>query len=394
VKSIAVVGASVAGIAAARSLRQLGFAGELTVIGDEPHLPYDRPPLSKEFLAGAMTEADLALQSPDEDLGVQWRLGVAATGLDTSSRTLHLSDGSQLTADGIVIATGARARELPDAPVLRGVHQLRSLDDARALRADLVPGARLVVVGAGFIGAEVASTAHGLGLEVTIVEVAPTPLVGPLGAELGAVVAALHTDHGVRLRCGVGVDGLRGSNRLTGVALDNGDVLPADVAVIGIGVVPNVEWLAGSGLQLADGVRCNAFGATDRVGIVAVGDCASWYDPGTAGFRRVEHWTSAREGAAIAAAWLVSGGADARASRAPYFWSDQYGCSVRFAGTTAGFDQVAIEAGTVDERSFLAVYRRGDVPIGVLAIGHDGPFMQWRKRLSVNPAALRPEVVR
>lgn len=385
--TIAVVGASVGGMAAARALRQLGYDGRLVLVGDEPHLPYDRPPLSKEFLAGTKSDADLSLQVDGEDLALDWRLAVAATGLDPATRTLHLSDGDALPLDGIVIATGARPRVLPGLHWPLGVHQLRTIDDARGLRADLVAGARLVVVGAGFIGAEVASTARSLGVEVTVVEVAPTPLAGPLGDEMGRAVAALHAVNGVRLICGTGVTAINGTDRVTGVGLSDGTTLPADVVVVGVGVTPNVEWLEGSGLTLTNGVQCNAFGGTDIPGVVAVGDCASWYEPGPRTWRRVEHWTNAREGAAIAAAWLLSGGTDTRPRRPHYFWSDQYGTSVRFAGSTAGFDQLTIDEGSVDEQSFVAIYHRAGVPVGVLSVGRDQAFTRWRRQLRTREVA-------
>ena len=222
---VVVVGASLAGLSAARALRAQGFGGELVLVGDEPHRPYDRPPLSKAFLAGRVEVADLALEDEDDDLGARWLLGLRATSLDAGTRTLTLSDGSELTADGIVVATGARARTLrgPAGAAgqtgLAGVHTLRSLDDALALRQELIPGRRLVVVGAGFIGAETASTARSLGLEVTVVEAMPTPLSGPLGVEMGSVVAQLHADHGVTLVCGTGVLRLTGSGRVDGVEL-------------------------------------------------------------------------------------------------------------------------------------------------------------------------------
>jgi NADPH-dependent 2,4-dienoyl-CoA reductase/sulfur reductase-like enzyme len=386
-RTIAVVGASVAGMAAARALRQLGFDGRLVLIGDEPHLPYDRPPLSKEFLAGTKSEADLSLQIDGEDLAMDWRLAVAATGLDPATRTLHLSDGDALRTDGVVIATGARPRVVAGLRWPSGVHQLRTIDDARALRRDLLAGARLVVVGAGFIGSEVASTARSLGVDVTVVEIAPTPLAGPLGDEMGRAVSALHAANGVRLVCGTGVTAINGTDRVTGVELSDGTTVPADVVVVGVGVVPNVEWFEGSGLTVNNGVECNAFGGTDLPGVVAVGDCASWYDPATRAGRRIEHWTNAREGATIAAAWLLSGGTDMRARRPPYFWSDQYGTSVRFAGSTAGFDQLTIDEGSVDEQSFVAVYQRAGGPIGVLSVGRDQAFIAWRRRLRTREVA-------
>ncbi|MFI2437580.1 NAD(P)/FAD-dependent oxidoreductase, partial [Streptomyces sp. NPDC018693] len=204
-RTVAVVGASLAGLSAARSLRKQGYDGRLVIIGDEPHRPYDRPPLSKEFLAGTLDETDLALETDDEDLQAQWLLGTRATALDHTERTIRLADGRHIRADGIVIATGAAARTLPGTQHLAAVHTLRTLDDARALRNELTPGKKLVVIGAGFIGAEVASTAHTLGLDTTVIETAPTPLAGPLGTAMGAIVSALHTDHNVRLQCGIGV---------------------------------------------------------------------------------------------------------------------------------------------------------------------------------------------
>ncbi|MGW6548558.1 NAD(P)/FAD-dependent oxidoreductase, partial [Streptomyces massasporeus] len=288
-RTVAVVGASLAGLSAARSLRKQGYDGRLVVIGDELHRPYDRPPLSKEFLAGGIGEADLALEPDDEDLQVEWLLGARAAGLGTTPRAVRLTDGREVRADGVVIATGAAARTLPGMDGLAGVHTLRTLDDARALRDELARGGRLVVIGGGFIGAEVASTARALGLDVTIVEAAPTPLAGPLGATMGSIVSALHADHGVRLLCGVGVKGLSGETRVDAVLMEDGRSLPADIVVVGVGARPCVDWLAGSGVELDDGVKCGPDGRTSVDFVVAVGDCASWYDPRAGTHRRVEH---------------------------------------------------------------------------------------------------------
>lgn len=281
-RTVAVVGASLAGLSAARSLRKQGYDGRLVVIGDEPHRPYDRPPLSKEFLAGGIGEADLALETDGEDLRAEWLLGARATGLDRTRRAVRLADGGEIRADGLVIATGAAARQLPGSDGLAGVHVLRTLDDARALRDDLARGGRLVVIGGGFVGAEVASTACALGLEVTVVEAAPTPLAGPLGQAMGGIVSALHLDHGVRLLCGVGVKGLGGERKVDAVLLEDGRSIPADIVVVGVGARPCVDWLEGSGVILENGVKCGADGRTSLAGVVAVGDCASWYDPGPA----------------------------------------------------------------------------------------------------------------
>ncbi|MFM9441395.1 NAD(P)/FAD-dependent oxidoreductase [Streptomyces acidiscabies] len=383
-RTVAVVGASLAGLSAARALRAQGYDGRLIVVGDEIHRPYDRPPLSKEFLAGTYGEAELALETADEDLDAEWLLGVRAAGLDPGARELRLADGRRIDADGFVVATGAAARTLPGSANLAGVHTLRTLDDARALKAELAAGGRLVVIGGGFIGAEVASTAQALGLEATVVEAAPTPLAGPLGADMGAVVSGLHTDHGVRLLCGVGVKGLGGERRVDAVLLEDGRSLPADIVVVGVGARPCVEWLAGSGVPLDNGVKCGADGRTGVPGVVAVGDCANWYDPRTGGHRRVEHWTGALERPAAAVAALLAGdGAAAPGTpRPPYFWSDQYGVRIQFAGHAAGADRVTVEAGSADARDVLAVYRRGETPVAVLGMNQPRLFTRWRKQLA------------
>ncbi|MFD9515463.1 NAD(P)/FAD-dependent oxidoreductase [Streptomyces mirabilis] len=382
-RTVAVVGASLAGLSAARSLRKRGYDGRLVIIGDEPHRPYDRPPLSKEFLAGDIGEADLALESNDEDLQAEWLLGARAAGLDSADRAVRLADGREVRADGFVIATGAAARTLPGTDGLAGVHTLRTLDDARALRDELALGGRLVVIGGGFIGAEVASTAYALGLDVTVVEAAPTPLAGPLGETMGGIVSALHADHGVRLLCGVGVKRLSGESRVDAVLLEDGRSIPADTVVVGVGARPCVEWLEGSGVALDSGVKCGADGRTSLAGVVAVGDCASWYDPHAGIHRRVEHWTGARERPDVAVATLLSwGAAEPGVPRPPYFWSDQYGVKIQFAGHAAAADSVTIEAGAADDRDVLAVYRRAGVPVAVLGMNQPRLFTRWRKQLA------------
>jgi NADPH-dependent 2,4-dienoyl-CoA reductase/sulfur reductase-like enzyme len=381
-RSVTVVGASLAGLSAARALRSAGFDGRVSVVGDEPHRPYDRPPLSKELLAGRMAPEDLALEAEDEDLDVDWRLGVRAEALDAADRAVRLSDGTVLRADGVVLATGARARTLPVADGIAGVHTLRTLDDAVALAAELRPGRRVVVVGAGFIGAEVASTAHQLGLSVTVLEAQEVPLAGPLGPQLGRVVAGLHAAHGVQLLCGVGIHAVHaGRSGVESVELVDGRVLPADVVVVGVGAQPNVEWLAGSGVDLGNGVHCDSGGATSVPGVVAVGDCASWYDPLSGRHRRVEHWTGALERPAAAVATLLGRGASVGAPRPPYFWSDQYGARIQFAGAADLADEVSVEDGDVAERSFLAVYRRAGEPVAVLGVDRVRPFTRWRRQL-------------
>lgn len=387
-RTVAVVGASLAGLSAARSLRERGYEGRLVVIGDELHRPYDRPPLSKEFLAGDLDEADLSLEHDDEDLAAEWLLGTRAVGLSGPDRSVRLADGREVRADGVIVATGAAARTLAGTDGLAGVHTLRTLDDARALRAELALGGRLVVIGGGFIGAEVASTAYALGLDVTVVEAAPTALAGPLGATMGGVVSALHAEHGVRLLCGVGVKGLSGGTQVDAVLLADGRSIPADIVVVGVGARPCVDWLAGSGVALDNGVRCAVDGRTTLAEVVAVGDCASWYDPYAGIHRRVEHWTGALDRPDAAVAALLSRGAAAPGlPRPPYFWSDQYGVKIQFAGHTAGADSVTVEEGSPDERSFLALYRRAGEPVAALAMNQPRLFMRWRKALAAAASA-------
>jgi NADPH-dependent 2,4-dienoyl-CoA reductase/sulfur reductase-like enzyme len=386
VRSVAVIGASLAGLSAARALRRQGFDGGLTIIGAEAHRPYDRPPLSKEFLAGDIGEGELALELDDENLDARWLLGVHATGLDAGAGAVALDDGTEVRANGVIVATGARARVWPGAQPA-GVHVLRTIDDALALRQDLRPGARLVVIGAGFIGAEVASTAVKLGLDVTVIEVACTPLAGALGEELGAAVARLHAKHGTRLLCGVAVTGLTGAEHVTGVELANGRHLAADVVVAGVGAIPNVEWLDGSGLELANGVVCDAGGATSIPNVVAVGDCAAWYEPCVGTAHRVEHWTGARDRAAVAVSTLLTGRYQGAPSKPPYFWSDQYGCRIQFAGIARPDDEISFETGDLNEDSFLAVYRRDGRPVAVLGVDQPRLFTRRRRQLEPLPAA-------
>jgi 3-phenylpropionate/trans-cinnamate dioxygenase ferredoxin reductase component len=390
-RAIAVVGAGLAGLSAVRALRSLGYDGRLVLVGDEPHAPYDRPPLSKEFLAGTLPWEGLELAAPsDEDLDVEIRLGVTAVALDPVARRVTLDSGEEIGGHGVVIATGARARTLPG-PVPAGVHTLRTVDDAVALRRELREGRRLVIVGAGFIGGEVASTARAAGVEVALVEAAQVPLAAPLGERMGAVCAELHTDHGVRLIAGTGVSGLvAASGRVCAVRLGDGRELPADVVVVGIGSAPNVEWLSGSGLDVAGGVRTDVAGATGAPGIVATGDCARKPDPWAGRVVRQEHWTNALHHPAQAAASLLGSTPPAQPPQAaaPYFWSDQYGVRIQFAGHRplgAGPDVVD---GEVRSRSFTAVYRRGGLPVAVLAMNSPRTFGRWRRAVAAAAPAL------
>lgn len=383
-RSITVVGASLAGLSTVRALRAEGYDGEIVVVGEERHAPYDRPPLSKEFLKGDLDVDALALGDADEyeALDVQWLLGERAVRLDPVARTVTLAGGRHVRTGGVVVATGASARMLPGTDGMAGVHTLRTLDDAQALRAELLDGrSRLVVIGAGFIGAEVASTARGLGLDVTVVEALDIPLERQLGREMGLVCSSLHTDHGVRLLRGTGVAGLVGEDRVTGVRLADGRVLPADIVVVGVGVRPATDWLAGSGVRVDDGVVCDAGCAASVPGVVAVGDVARCPSPFTGRHVRIEHWSNATEQARTAARTLLRGESAPAPLTAPYFWSDQYQVRIQLAGHVAPGAQPEIVEGDIDSRSFTAVYRRESTPVAVLSLNQPKFFNRLRRTL-------------
>ncbi|MFE1955398.1 NAD(P)/FAD-dependent oxidoreductase [Streptomyces sp. NPDC059524] len=377
-RTVTVVGASLAGLYAARELRAQGFDGRLVIVGDEPHRPYDRPPLSKDFLSGKAQESDLALSDDAEtlELGAEWIFGVRARGLDARGRVVLLEDGRTVSTDGLVIATGARARRLPG-PAPAGVHTLRTLDEARALRADLLRGPqRVVVIGGGFIGAETASSCAALGHDVTVVEAAPLPLLPQLGPDMAAVCSTLHERGGATLITGTGVAALEGDPAVTGVRLADGRVLPADVVVVGIGAVPNTEWLAGSTLAVHDGVLCDDGCVTALPHVVAVGDVAR-----VAG-ARAEHWTSATAQPRVAVRNLLAGRTVEHARPLPYFWSDQYGSRIQFAGRRREGDVPRIVEGTIEEGSFLALYEREGRTTAALAMNRPRPFTRVRRELS------------
>ncbi|MEV5101279.1 NAD(P)/FAD-dependent oxidoreductase [Streptomyces massasporeus] len=377
-RHVVVVGASAAGLAAVETLRRAGFDGTLTLVGDEPHAPYDRPPLSKQILSGEWTTGRLPLrpQADLDALGLDLRPGTAATGLDLTDRTVRLSDGSHLPYDGLIVATGVRPRRLPGD---RGAHVLRTLDDALALRERLQPGRRLVVVGAGFLGAETAAVARGLGARVTLLEPAPVPLAHAVGTEVGRLFGRTHLDHGVDLRTGVTVTGVIDG----GVRLAGGEVVGADEVLVAVGSLPNTAWLAGSGLPLGDGVLCDAY-CEAAPGVYAAGDVARWDNRLFGTSMRIEHRTHAAEqGMAAARNLLAAPEARRPFAPVPYFWSDQYGTRVQAYGFLRGHDEVAVVEGDLAERRFVAAYRRGDRLTGALAMGMPPRAVRaWRQAIA------------
>ncbi|MFC7303690.1 NAD(P)/FAD-dependent oxidoreductase [Streptomyces monticola] len=380
---LVVVGANVAGLRAVEAARQAGFDGAVTLVGAEPHPPYNRPPLSKEFLRADDGEPAPTFRGADSlrsELDVDLRLGAPATALDTGARTVTVG-GEELAYTAAVLATGARARTLPGSAGLGGVHTLRTLDDARQIRAALVPGARLVVIGAGFVGAEVAFTAQESGLDVTVLEAAPTPLVRAVGGEMGGALGALLGRSGIELRCGVRVEALEGTGRVTSVRLADGTSLPADLVVVGIGAEPATGWLAGSGIELDDGVVCDRRLRTTAPGVYAAGDVARWFNPALDRTVRLEHWTTAAEQGALAARNALDPAAAADCSTVPYFWSDWGKHRIQFVGDPAA-DEVEVVQGDTGSDSFLALYRRGERLIGALGLNQRRAVVRLRTAIA------------
>jgi 3-phenylpropionate/trans-cinnamate dioxygenase ferredoxin reductase component len=327
----------------------------------------------------------VALDGGLEGLGVDWRLGTRAVGLDLAARHVLVKEGPPVPFDGLVVATGAAPRELPGTRSLAGVHTLRTLDDSLAVRSAVDAGARrVVVVGAGFIGSEVAATCRSRACDVTILEALPVPLGRALGDEMGAVMGELHRDHGVDLRLGTGVAAIEddGAGRVARVRLADGSAVDADLVVVGIGVSPNTGWLEGSGLALDDGVVCDAT-TLAASGVVAAGDVARWPSRRFGELMRVEHWDNALEMGAHAARRLLAepafGSRPAAAyDPVPWFWSDQYDRKIQLAGRSTGADEVKVIDGSTDDRRFVALYRRGDRVVGVLSMNRPRLLVTYR----------------
>ena len=365
---VLVIGASAAGLTTVEALRRQGFTGPVTVLGAEKHPPYDRPPLSKQVLAGVW-EPERAQLRPEKALsalGAEFVLGDPAAGLDAAARTVHTASGRTLRADAIVVATGTRPRTLHGQEVLAGVHYLRTLDDALALRAGLSRSTRPVVVGDGVLGAEIAATARTMGLDVTLAGPQHAPMASQLGHGVADLLALLHTGRGVGTRPGAGVRGLTSSaGTVTGVALDNGEVLPADLVVVAIGVVPVTDWLQDSGLRIDNGVVCDSR-CRAAEGVYAVGDVARWHHDGLGRLLRLENRTNAGEQAMTVAANIL--GADRAYTPVPYFWTAQFETKIQVHGSVpagVGAEMTVVEGDPATGR-FVARYRHEGRVTGVL----------------------------
>lgn len=377
-RQLVIVGGSLAGARVAEEARRLGFGGTITIISEEVTAPYDRPPLSKQFLTSNEELApDLHIADLDA-LDITLRLGTRARSLDTRNRRVRTTAGD-VDYDALVIATGATPRSLGLGDGLEGVTALRSVEDARRIRSALVPGARVVVIGAGFIGGEVASSARARGADVTLVEAAPLPLVGAVGNLVAERLAVLHREYDVELLTRTKVRELIGRERIEKVHLNDGTTVPADLVVVGIGVEPATGWLTGSGVAVSDGVACSPYLESSVPGVYAVGDVARWVNPWSGRSSRLEHWTSTGEQAQAVARNALT--ADRQpCSITPYFWSEWYGHKLQLLGEAA--DEVELQGDAATTAPFLAKYRYDGQLVGGFALDRTGALMKQRRQIS------------
>ncbi|MGV9800029.1 NAD(P)/FAD-dependent oxidoreductase [Mycobacterium sp. NPDC003449] len=375
---IVIVGGGLAATRTAEQLRRSEYAGAVTIVSDEDHLPYDRPPLSKEVLRAETDDVTLKPAEFYAENDIALRLGSAARSVDTAARTLTLTDGSEVGYDELVIATGLVPKRIRSFPDLPGIRVLRSYDESLALRKDADTARRAIVVGAGFIGCEVAASLRKLGVEVVLVEPQPTPLASVLGEKIGALVTRLHRAEGVDVRCGVGVTEVRGTDNVEQVVLGDGTELDADLVVVGIGSHPAVEWLDGSGIELDNGVVCDEVGRASAPHVWAIGDVASWRDQ-VGDQARVEHWSNVADQARALVPALL-GQESSPVVSVPYFWSDQYDVKIQCLGEPESEDVVHVVED--DGRKFLAYYERDGVLVGVVGGGMPGKVMKARGKIA------------
>ena len=382
-----IVGASIGGVRTAQSLRAAGYQGEITLLSDEPVVPYDKPPLSKAFLAGSAADADIALLSQKQagELNIDVRLGCRAAHLHLSRDEVELDSGERVHFEHLVIATGARARPSPWGQP-DGLHVLRTFEDSQRLRADLLQGGRLTVVGGGFIGAEIAATARSMGLAVTIVDPSPVPMERVLGEQIGQRFIRLHESNGVTTLFGVGVEGITGHRGQFRVELTSGDILDADYVVVGIGAIPNDDWLATSGLHIDNGVVCDKhLRVPDAPNVFAVGDVCRWQNPRHDRLIRVEHWTNAVEQATIVAHNITEPTALLECAPVEYVWSDQYDWKIRVAGEAGIAENRHVEVIGEDARTgrFAGLYSPdGQIFSGMVVVNWPRALVAGRKALA------------
>ncbi|GAA3612052.1 FAD/NAD(P)-binding oxidoreductase [Nonomuraea rosea] len=382
---VLIIGGSIAGVRTAEGLRRLSFDGGITILEAGQDLPYDRPALSKQVLTAGADVESVMLRSPaDLDKArIDLRRGCRASGLDVGARTVRLTDDTVIAYSDLVIATGAAPRELPFAPAGPGVHYLRTVQDAVRLRDAVGAPVRVVVVGAGFIGSEVAAAAASRAASVTVVEPFAFPLSRVLGDLVGKRLARLHESKGVQLLLGRSVSGIEddgaGGKR---VVLDDGTALSCDVVVVGIGATPNTDWLAGSGLHVADGVVCDEYCRADAPNVFAAGDVARWPNPLFTESMRIEHWTNAVEQAGIVAWNITHPDAPRAYAPVPYVWSDQYGTRLQIVGRPRADDEVRIVLDDPADDSMVALYLRDQGVVGAFGLNAPSRILALRRSLA------------
>ncbi len=380
-QKIVIVGGGLAASRTAEQLRRAEYAGDIVIVSDEVHLPYDRPPLSKDVLHKDEHDfGDVTLKPQEfyDENNITLRLGSAVTAVDPAARSVTLADGSTVDYDELVIATGLVPRRIPSFPDLGGIHVLRSYDESQALRSEAGSARKAVVIGAGFIGCEVAASLRNLGVDVALVEPQPQPLASVLGEQIGALVSRLHRAEGVDVRTGVGVAEVRGDSRVQQVVLADGTELDADLVIVGIGSRPALDFLEGSGIAVDNGIVCDNVGRTSAEHVWALGDVASWRDA-TGHQARVEHWSNVAEQARVLVPSMF--GQDAPESVVvPYFWSDQYDVKIQCLGEPEADDAVHVDED--DGRKFLAYYERDGVLVGVVGGGMPGKVMKARAKIA------------
>ncbi|WP_172800658.1 FAD/NAD(P)-binding oxidoreductase [Mycobacterium sp. IS-1496] len=375
---IVIVGGGLAAARTAEQLRRSEYPGPVTIVSDEDHLPYDRPPLSKEVLRSETDDVTLKPAEFYQENDITVLLGAGAATLDTVGKTITLTDGREIGYEELVIATGLVPKRIPTFPDLTGIHVLRNFDESLKLREEAGSARRAVVIGAGFIGCEVAASLRKLDVEVVLVEPQPAPLASVLGQQIGELVARLHRAEGVDVRCGVGVAEVKGQDRVQSVVLSDGTEVEADLVVVGIGSRPATDWLDGSGITLDNGVVCDAEGRSSAPHVWAIGDVASWLD--TVGNQvRVEHWSNVADQARVMVPAMLGQDVPGVVS-VPYFWSDQYDVKIQCLGEPEADDTVHIVED--DGRKFLAYYERDGVVAGVVGGGMPGKVMKTRNKIA------------
>jgi 3-phenylpropionate/trans-cinnamate dioxygenase ferredoxin reductase subunit len=375
---IVIVGGGLAAARTAEQLRRSEYTGPITIVSDEDLLPYDRPPLSKEVLRAESDDVTLKPAEFYDANDITVLLGNAARSVDTDAKTLTLADGSELGYDELIIATGLVPKRIPSFPDLPGIHVLRSFDQSLKLREEAGAARHAVVIGAGFIGCEVAASLRGLGVDVVLVEPQPAPLASVLGEQIGSLVARLHRAEGVDVRCGVGVADVGGTEKVEKVTLSDDTELDADLVVVGIGSKPATAWLEGAGIAVDNGVVCDAAGRASASHVWAIGDVSSWRN--TVGHQvRVEHWSNVADQARVLVPAIL--GRDVPSTVAvPYFWSDQYDVKIQCLGEPEATDIVHLVED--DGRRFLAFYERDGVVAGVVGGGMPGKVMKVRSKIA------------